>query len=454
MTAHNFASRYCIIGGGAAGITAAKNLLQQSIPIDLIEQEDDFGGQWYYGKPCSALYKSVHMISSKEFSVYTDYPAPSDWQTYLRADQGLEYLRNYARHFDIYRYAEFGRSVIEITPAQGGNDWIVKLDGGEVRRYQGVVVANGHLSKPALPDLPGRFNGLQMHSAQYKTPDVLKDRRVLVLGGGNSGCDIAVEAAHHGAASFHSTRRGYYYWPKFVFGMPVDAWAEWSLRMRVPLWARRWFGKIALDWSSAGSAEKYGLPKPDHKLLESHFTINSTLLYHIGHGDITPKPGVKELRGDEVVFDDDSVERIDVIIYATGFELSFPFIEQKYLSWPKTRPELYMSIFDPQHKSLFFVGLFQTSTGNWPMMDYQAQLVSRYLNARAVAPSKAARLDALIAKDKTNAGGGIRYVDTPRHAIEFEHFAYRLKIRRLINRLPTAAPLAVQAPLRPAVLSS
>lgn len=444
--------RYCIIGGGAAGIATAKNLREHGIAFDLIEREDDIGGTWYYGKPCSAIYQSVHMISSREFSEYTDYPMPADYPTYARGDQALAYLRDYARRFGVYEHAQFNRTVLEVAPLAHGGAWRVELDGHDVRHYKGVFVCNGHLSKPQVPDYPGRFDGLQLHSALYKTPDVLKGKRVLVVGAGNSGCDIAVEAVHHASAVFHSTRRGYFYWPKFLFGIPADRWAEWPLKLRMPLWARRFFGERLLRLTTAGQPEDYGLPKPDHKLFEAHFIINSTLFYHLGHGDLVAKPDVVELKGDRVAFSDGSEERIDAIVYGTGFQLSFPFLDQSYLQWDKMQPRLYLNMFDRAHPNLFFIGLFQTSTGNWPLMDYQAQLVARYLRARDAAPRKAARLDRMIGRDRSNWNGGIRFSDTQRHVIEVEHFAYRLQLKRLIRALPDSRVAARQA--RPVAVAS
>lgn len=445
-------NRYCIIGGGAAGLATGRHFAANDIGFDLIEKEDDFGGVWNFGKPCSAIYRSVHMISSKHYSEYPDYPAPQEWPIFLRSDQALEYLRSYARHFDLYKSTEFGREVVEMRPQEGSDRWIVRLDGGEERIYRGVVVANGHLSKPNLPSTPGNFSGLQMHSGQYKTPDCLKGKRVLVVGAGNSGCDIAVEAIHHAAKVFHSTRRGYFYWPKFVWGMPVDEWAEWFLVLRVPLWARRFFGRYFLKWASAGSPEDYGLPKPDHKMFESHFIINSTLMYHLGHGDITAMPDIKELQGEKVVFADGRVEDIDVIIWATGFELSFPFIDQKYLKWQKAQPDMFMNIFDRTNPNLFFIGLVQTSTGNWPIMDWQSRLLARYILARETAPKRVAFLQKLIANAKTDASGGIRFQDVSRHSIEFEHFIYRQKLQRLIRKLPGKAARAPELVQRPAAM--
>src|ERR1700722_1491384 len=149
---------YCVIGAGAAGITAAKNLMQMNVPVDVIEREDNVGGNWYYGKPNSSIYKSVHLISSKRFTQYSDFPIPDHLPTYLGHAQALEYLRSYAREFKVSDNIKFGRSVEKVEPVGGGKHWEVHLDGGEVRRYRGVVVANGHLWRPRTPTYPGEFN--------------------------------------------------------------------------------------------------------------------------------------------------------------------------------------------------------------------------------------------------------------------------------------------------------
>jgi cation diffusion facilitator CzcD-associated flavoprotein CzcO len=436
MQAIETAGKYCVIGAGAAGITAAKNLLQMNIPVDVIEREDEVGGNWYYGKPNSSIYKSVHMISSKAFSEYTDFPIPDDLPTYLGHEQALEYLRSYARAFGVYDHIEFGRSVASVVPIEDGRRWEVTLDGGEVRRYSGVVVANGHLWKPRTPVYPGEFTGVQVHSAHYKTPELLRDKRVLVVGAGNSGCDIAVESCHNAAKTFHSTRRGYYFYPKYMFGLPADVVHDFTLKCRMPLFLRRLFGSLVLRLNNAGSPQAYGLPKPDHKLFAEHILINSTLLYHLGHGDIAPKPDIEELRGDRVRFRDGTEEQIDVIVYATGFHLTeFPFLDRQYLNWENEKPELYMNVFHPTYDNLFVVGLFQTDTGNWPIMDYQAQLVSRFVHAQQSAPRKADAFRKLKATARPNLTRGMQYGESPRFAIEVEHFTYRAQLKRLIKRL-------------------
>jgi len=435
---------YCVIGAGAAGLTAAKNLLRYGIDVDVIERENDLGGNWNYGKASSSIYRSVHTITSKPFTQYPDYPMPSHYPTFLGHKQALEYLHSYARHFKVDEHIEFSRSVEWIERSDDPYlPWEVRLDGGERRRYAGVVIANGHLWKPRYPEYAGTFDGVSMHSSEYKTPDVLRDKRVLVIGAGNSGCDIAVESSQHAGHTIHSTRRGYFYWPKYLFGHPSDVVYELALKTRAPLPIRRAFGKLFLKLNSAGTPEQYGLPRPAQRLYEEHFIINSTLLYHLGHGDIVAKPDVAELLGDRVRFTDGTEAQVDVIIYATGFHLAeFPFIDRRHLNWRGDKPSLFLNAFHPVYDDLFLVGYFQTSTGNWPLMDYQAQIVSGFVH-QARAGSERADWFRNLKRDPLGVGatsGGISYYESERHALEVEHYAYRRALKKLIRKLDACPP--------------
>jgi cation diffusion facilitator CzcD-associated flavoprotein CzcO len=263
---------------------------------------------------------------------------------------------------------------------------------------------------------------------------MLRDKRVLVVGAGNSGCDIAVESAQNAARTFHSTRRGYYYAPKFIFGRPADQVAEFFLKLGGPLALRQAGFKLMLK-ATVGLPQDYGLPKPDHNILETHPIINSQMLYYVGHGEIAPKPDIAELLGPRVRFTDGSVEDIDIIVYATGFNITFPFIDNAHLAWQDGRPRLYLNVMHPRHDNLFVVGLIQPDSGQFGLVDYQAQLVAAYIaglragkpGAAALRRAKAGRLPAL--------SSGIKYVDSTRHYVEVEHFGYRKMLRQRIARL-------------------
>ena len=423
---------YCIIGAGSSGLAAAKNLKRHGIPCEVLEAEDDVGGNWYYGKPHSSVYRSTHLISSKPLTEYTDFPMPASYPDYPSQQQVWEYLRSYARAFGLYEHIQFHALVERVEPAD--SFWQVTLANGETRRYRGVIIANGHNWDPKYPDYAGHFAGVTLHSAHYKTPAVLRDQRVLVVGAGNSGCDIAVESAQNAAATFHSVRRGYYYVPKYFLGKPADQVGEISLRLRLPLPLRRMLNGLLLRLV-AGTPQAYGLPRPDHKLFETHPIVNSQMLYYLGHGAIVHKPEVRELRGRHVLFQDGSEEQIDVLIYATGFKLTFPFIAREHLNWNGARPQLYLNVFHPEYDHLFVAGLIQPDSGQFGLVDYQTQLIAKFIHAQHHRLKQADQFRRLKSGAQPNLSSGIKYLDSTRHYVEVEHFSYRRRLKKLIAKL-------------------
>lgn len=433
----DYAHRYCIVGAGTSGLAAAKNLKQLGIPCDVFEKLDDVGGNWYYGKPGSSVYKSTHLISSKPGTEYTDFPMPKDYPDYPNHWQAHEYIKSYARHFGLYELITFNTSVERIQPVEESARsplWEVTLSTGETRHYGGVIICNGHNWDPKWPTYPGHFDGVMLHSCQYKTPDVLRDKRVLVIGAGNSGCDIAVESAQNAKVTFHSTRRGYYYSPKYVFGKPADQVNELLLKLRVPLTIQRWSYSLLLKLL-IGLPQDYGLPKPDHKFFETHPIVNQLILYYVGQGDIKPKPDVQEFRGNRVLFKDSSEEEIDVIICATGFNITFPFIEKRYLNWKDGKPTLYWHVFHPHYDNLFVIGLIQPDSGQWGLVDYQSQAVARFICAQRANSPRAEWMRRLKATAEQPKNRGIRYKESTRHLVEVEHFSYREHLKKLIRQL-------------------
>jgi Flavin-binding monooxygenase-like len=425
--------KYCIVGAGSSGITAAKNLKQLGIPYDVFEREDGIGGNWYYGKPHSSVYRSTHLISSKPLTEYTDFPMPEDYPDYPSHEQVLAYFNAYVAHFDLERDIQLNTSVEQVTSA--GEGWDVRLSTGEARRYHGIIICNGHNWDPKYPDYPGEFTGMKLHSADYKTPDVLEGRRVLVIGAGNSGCDIAAESATHACKTFHSMRRGYHYFPKFFLGRPVDQIGEVLLNLHVPLRLRRAIANV-LYRVAVGDLSRFGVPRPDHRLFETHPIVNSQMPYFLGHGDIIPKPDVLAYEGDKVVLVDGTSEPIDVIVYATGFNIVYPFMDKSLLNWRNGYPSLFLNVFHPEHDDLFVVGLIQPDSGQWGLEDLQAKLVARYILCLERHPAQAARLSALKRRGQEDYGGGVKYKESTRHYVEIEHHGYRRRLERLIAQLP------------------
>lgn len=424
--------RVCVLGAGSSGLTVAKNLQAKGIAFDCLEKQHDLGGNWLYGSLASSVYQSTHTISSKKLTEYTDFPMPEEYPEFPSHRQVLEYLRRYTDEFGLLQHVKFGAEVERAERIAGGG-WEVRLASGETRRYGSLIVANGHNWDPRWPEIAGEFTGEQIHACNYKTPDLLADRRVLVVGGGNSGCDIAVESAQHARSTCLSLRRGYHFLPKFFHGMPIDICGERMLWCRMPLPVRRAMAKV-VSFFLLGSTASVGLPKPDHKLFEAHPIINSQLIYQLRHGNLSVRTDIERLCGDSVLFTDGRQEPFDLIIYATGYEISFPFFAENQLEWKEGRPNLWLNMFAPNRDDLFFAGLIQPDSGQFGLVDLQSQLIAEYLSGLR----SGGRGATWLRRQMQQVDGdprGLRYVDSPRHLLEVEHFSYRQTLKRLLKRV-------------------
>ena len=433
--------RVCVIGAGTSGLVAIKRLREAGYRVDCIEREPDLGGNWNIALGTSRVIESTHLISSKRLTEYLDHPMPAEWPEYPSHRLVLSYLRGYAERFALTDAIEFGVAVQRVTPyGSGANDgWVVELASGDTRRYARLIIANGHNHDFSFPEwsgrtAPGPFDGVEIHSGEYTTPDSVAGKRVLVVGGGNSGCDIAAEASQHAATTRLSLRRGYHFLPKFYRGLPTDSVGERLLRWRVPLWARRRLA-LAMSYVVLGPRAGTGLPAPDHRLFETHPTINSRLVEQLRHGDLEVRPDVAELTRDGVRYADGREEPFDVIVYATGYRLTFPFIDPAHAEfWRDGRPAIVPATPSIRNgTTCSWLGLIQPDSGQWGLVDRQARVVARVLEAWAQDRPAAAA----FAKRKRapRPASSVRYLDTPRHVVEVEHFSYARALDREWKRL-------------------
>ena len=423
---------YAVIGAGPTGLAAARNLDRFGLPWTGYELHTDVGGLWDIDAPRSTVYDSAHLISSRTTTEFTEFPMPAGTADYPSHRELLAYFRAFADTFDLRRHYRFGAEVTRVEPQPDGT-WLVTSRGpqGEAsERHTGVLVANGTLSEPHVPVLPGTFDGELFHTSAYKRAEVFAGRRVLVVGAGNSGCDIAVDAVHHATGVDLSVRRGYHFVPKYVRGKPAD-----TLNQGRPLPPRI---KQALDSRLlrlfTGDPTRFGFPEPDHKLYESHPIVNSLVLHHLGHGDIRVRPDVERLDGDGVVFRDGSRDRYDTVVLATGYRLHYPFLDRELLRWHGMAPDLYLNIFTP-HPTLAVLGMIEASGIGWQGRYEQAELVAAYLAARERAPQRARELQERAAGPRPDLSGGYRYLGLERMAYYVNKDAYRRAVRREIQAL-------------------
>ena len=426
------ADRYCIIGAGPAGLAAAQAFDRAGIAFDILERHRDVGGIWDLENPGTPMYESAHFISSRTQSAFEGFPMPADYPDYPGRARILEYIRAFADHIGIRSRVEYRTPVARVTPH--GAAWRVDLESGETRSYRGVVCAVGHNWDPVVPALPGRFDGEMYHSQRYRAPATLAGKRVLVVGGGNSACDIACDAAPIARDTLISVRRGYYFLPKHLFGQPTDAFFRSGPHL--PTWLAQPL-LTGLLRVLVGDLRRYGLPKPDHKVLETHPIVNSQLLHYLAHGDARVVPDVRELRSDGVVFADGSEAQVDVIIFATGYRATIPCVDPGVLSLDAGAAPLYLNIF-PDRAGLYAIGLFETDGAAYPVVSRQAELVASVIRAERDDPRRAAWFHAARTGPRPDLTSGIKYVASPRHAIYVQFDEYVHMLDKMLKHLRPA----------------
>jgi cation diffusion facilitator CzcD-associated flavoprotein CzcO len=423
-----------VIGAGSSGITACQVLDAAGVQVDCYEKGSEVGGNWRYenDNEMSSAYRSLHINTSRGLMAYKTYPMPDDYPDYPNHFQIASYFDDYVDHFGLREKIRFRTEVKSVVPVDGEWEVTVAAAGGnsEQHRYRAVLVANGHHWDPRWPEpaFPGsdEFEGEQIHVHHYREPEALRDKRVLVLGIGNSATDIAVEASRIAEKTFLAMRRGAYVMPKYLNGKPTDEAASKLLTL-MPLPVQRFVLGRMLGLT-AGDMTAYGLPKPDHKLLEAHPTVSAELLSRLGHGDIAVKPNLDRFSGGRTVrFVDGSEEEIDLVVYCTGYKITFPFFDESLISASENRLPLYRRVVSVEHPGLYFIGLIQPLGAIMPLAEAQAEWVADLLGGRGTLPSPSEMRSEIADAEKRMKK---RYVASKRHTIQVDFQPYLREIRR------------------------
>jgi hypothetical protein len=431
--------RVCLIGAGAAGLAAGKAVLDRGLSLDWFEKGSMVGGLWRIDNDNGAVaaYRTLHLNSSRERTQYPSFPMPADWPDFPSHTLMAQYFQHFAEHFGLLGHITFGTEVTAVEPLPGTGPpgaagWAVTA-GGTRRTYDAVLVANGHHATPQLPTFPGHLDGLTLHSHDYRDPEIFAGRDVLVVGVGNSGMDIACDAAPLARSVLLSTRHGVHVIPKYLFGRPLDAHSG-RLSAYLPFVVERTANEVLLRLA-VGRPQDRGLPEPDHRLLHAHPTVSASLLDRVGHGDVVMKPGVQGLEGDSVRFVDGSVAPVDVLVLATGYRVSLPFLDPALLDPAGNRMPLYQRVLTPDLPGLYFLGFIQTLGSGIPLYEYQAQWVADLLTGEAVLPP-AEEMRRWVQRDQTSLER--RYVRSERHTMQVDYWRYIRQVKQ--ERARRAAP--------------
>ena len=421
-------NKVAIIGAGPSGITAIKNFSELGFEVTAFERCNGVGGNWRFNDPSghSSVFETTHIISSKYTSYYEDYPLPDDAADYPSHEDLLNYFNSYTDHFNIRDLIKFGTEVQhceQIEKDKWEITWKdIRTNQSSKGLFDALVVCNGHHHEPRYPEYPGKFAGEFIHSHDFKSAKPFQDKRVLVIGGGNSACDVAVETARVAKSISISWRRGYYLIPKFMYGLPADLYAiknSW-----VPRIFRAPFIKFMLE-RLQGKNEDIGLQKPTQPIFATHPTVNSELYYAVRHGKVSPQKDIKEFNDNKVTFIDGHEEEFDVVIACTGFKIKHSFFDKDFINYEEGKVPLLHRMIPADIKNIYFIGLFQPLGCIWPGAELQSKLAARHLLGQWN-PKKP--IKDLLAEEMANPD--VPQLETPRHTITVDDPAFRARLKK------------------------
>ncbi len=418
-----------VIGAGIGGLTMSKMLTDYGLDFTTYEASDRIGGNWAFGNPNghSSAYRSLHIDTSKHQLSFKDYPMPDDYPDFPHHTQIKGYLEGYAAAFDLNARIEFENGVLSAERLPDGG-WRLETGRTGTRYADVLVVANGHHWDPRFADKPGEFTGLTMHSHHYidpQDPHDLTGKRILIIGIGNSAADIAVELSSRTLRNevVLSTRSSAWIVPKYFGGKPADKYYRTS-----PYVPYAWQRKLVqiMQPLTAGRPEDYGLPTPNHKFFEAHPTQSVELPLRLGSGDLQALGDIERFDGRTVHFADGTAEDFDVVLHATGYNITFAFFDPAFLSAPENRLRLFKRIFKPGLDDLAFVGFAQATPTLFPFVECQTRLVAAWLVGQ-YSPPDVSRMEEVITADEQKYTAHM--VQRPRHTQQLDYFLYEHDLR-------------------------
>ena len=410
--------KIAVIGAGPCGLPVCKALAQAGLDYECLEASEHVGGIWNLTSERSGAYRSLHTNTSTHAMAYSDFPFDAAGPRHLAAQELQAYFERYATRFDLRPNIRFGKRVERARPIEGDR-WELEFSDGDRRTYSALIVATGQYTRPRWPThpAPDSFSGETLHVFDYfdpATPVDCRGKRVVVVGLGSSAAEVAAELADPkhpiGSASrVHlSGRSGRWVLNKSIDGKPLDAAAPHpasplpaplrALPDRAALWAMRRLMKAGLQRAVAvsGSPESLGLPVPTIQPWEDRPTMSNDFIPAVREGRIEIHPGIETFEGKRITFSDDSSVEADVVLYATGYELDFPFLDRETLGCEARDLALYRQIAHPEHACLFFVGCLRVSCSMWPLAEQQGLWIAKLLAGGFEPLAGSARRDAAI----------------------------------------------------------
>lgn len=433
-------TKYCIIGAGPVGLMAARAFLNQGIEVEIIERNNSIGGIWNIDAPGSPMYSSCSLITSRIAGGFIDFPMSNTLPMYPKWHDLRDYIQDFAHEYYLDELCEFGLSVncAEPVKTDHGLYWQVELSNGETRSYRGVFAATGSQWDPMIPNIEGleSFTGTAVHSIDYTSPDELRGKSVLVVGAGNSGVDIASDAAFHADEAYLSTRRPYHVLPKQIFGHALPDLMEGRGQLPGTTTTRNLEPQQIMELivASVGDLSVYGLPSAKGiPVGQTHPIVSNTILHAFSHGLIEHRPDIARITGPTVEFTDGRTLEPDVIYLATGYAREYNFLPDGMVEYDRGHPKQHLETFVKGLEGFYSGGTIHAAIGQgWTIFETYASLAA--YDARATLTGEHAEaMRELKEEYNPDVTGGFPFLDVSRNVNQSDGYTIAVEIPREIT---------------------
>ncbi|MET7966276.1 NAD(P)-binding domain-containing protein [Micromonospora sp. NPDC005305] len=417
-----------MVGAGPAGLCAAKYMLKAGFEVTLYEAGSAVGGLWFYENDSgmSSAYKTLHINTDKYITQFEDFPLPPTASAFPHHTEMRAYLQSYADTFGLTERTQFNTLVTNVEPVveDGGRvRWRIHDAQGGTREYDIAIVANGHLSKPRTPEFAKDFTGEYLHSHYYRDPADFVDKRICIVGAGNSACDIAADVCVTAERTVMAVRSGVVIVPKLVLGVPITRITTKLMRMHAPPAVIQRVTKL-ITRVVHGDMQRWGFKKPDRA---THPTSHATLINHIAYRRVAVKPGIKKIVGRLIEFEDGTAEEFDTLIAATGYTVDLPMLSERVLPVNDEWAQLYKRVVPVDWPGLYVIGLIQYVGPLFKSFEAQSKWVVEIESGRYLLPERQVMRDANAAKQEQNRR---QFHGSPRHALEEPALPYQKDLKR------------------------
>lgn len=368
-------TRVAVIGAGVSGLTAMHALRREGHEVTAFDRRSEIGGLWNSG------YESLHLFTSKTMSSLPGYPMPDSFPLFPSAQQFLDYLADFAKDNDLMCDIRFGTQVQQLVPVQDGRaGWLVRLQTGEEEHFDALVVANGHLYRPApRPVYPGSFDGLELHTKEYRRSNQLEGDTVLVVGAGASATDVAADGVAANKMVLLSMRS-----PKYF--VPASVGRRTRIDMAIPRYMPKPLENLlnsALVAVTTGPPNALGMPEPPASVGRARVTMSTLVPYWIQRGRIQVVPEISSFSGSEVTFRDGSTRTVSTIVWCNGYVAELPFFTEDVVSWVDGMPARKVGgILSPDKANLYYNGWVSGIGSSTQLYSASAEVLAAMVTAQ------------------------------------------------------------------------